>query len=358
MRLFCHRQLGFMPILSRDSAAFHSSDSGCVTMHRKRHLSASGDSSSGVSITVPQSPHLLSPVSCRIVLPRVYQPPDSHSYKESALNALNEALKVIIASPTGECRGRERLFRTVQNLCILSRSWSRTPLLFANFFLAEHGDEAYRQMQAHYHKHCHSEMQTLHESIDRDPLEAMHSVWTKHCRRMKTIISVYMYLDRSISKPGTIASVCKDLFRNELLSGAAWPRTIRSLMDRFKEEREGIVHMEDDTSLIREVVDMTRDLNLYEVVENEFLKETKESVDFPNCLFHVDIYLHRFYEQEGNAMCSSNELDVVNYLEHVHLRLNQESFRIRAYMQPQTLLHTIAAVEQKLVAKHLQVTFD
>eukprot|EP00474_Spongospora_subterranea_P008920 CRZ09378.1 hypothetical protein [Spongospora subterranea] len=249
-----------------------------------------------------------------------WEPPDEAPYANAAFEALANALIEITSSNNGQCRGREVLYKYVQNLCIL-----------------DHDSDVYDRMRAYYQQHCKEMLQTLHECTVSDPLEQVNSVWSKHCNQMQTIIAIYLYLDRTCKKPGSLAILGRDLFRNELLSGNAWPRTVSSVLARVKCERQGTASIPDHADLLKQITTMTRDLNLYSVIETEFITETSQ-----------------FYEEEGMSMCSSLDLDVVAYLHHVQARLDHEVARIHAYMLPQTLSPTIHAAEKALFANHLQ----
>ncbi|CEP01682.1 hypothetical protein PBRA_008624 [Plasmodiophora brassicae] len=180
-------------------------------------------------------------------------------------------------------------------------------------------------------------------------LEHVERVWLMHCSQMKTVGAIYLYLDRTFvmanaSSPGSnavrsIRDLGLSLFRREIAQGDTFDRVVAAILDLVRDERNGAAI---GTTLVANVVTMTRECSLYADLESKFLDAT-----------------NAYYMGEGARLCDSDDrVDVPEYLQHVMERLSQESTRISTYMHEESRLPCVQALERALVAAHLKRITD
>lgn len=109
------------------------------------------------------------------------------------------------------------------------------------------------------------------------------------------------------------------LFRREIAQGDTFDRVVAAILDLVRDERNGAAI---GTTLVANVVTMTRECSLYADLESKFLDAT-----------------NAYYMGEGARLCDSDDrVDVPEYLQHVMERLSQESTRISTYMHEESRL--------------------
>ncbi|XP_067949254.1 cullin-4B-like [Watersipora subatra] len=177
-------------------------------------------------------------------------------------------------------------------------------------------------------------------SIDTEQfLKLMNNTWQSHCNQMMLIGRIFNVLDRSyVLQSSHLVSIWDmglELFRLHILT----PSNIeKRLLDGLllliaRERKQEMV----DRSLLKNLLRMLSNLQIYgRVFEKHFLSTTDEH-----------------YRLEGQKL--STELEVPQYLAHVHQRVIEEQGRLHHYLDMTTKNELLQIVESNLIEKHVKV---
>ncbi|KAL9642056.1 hypothetical protein ABK040_004105 [Willaertia magna] len=167
--------------------------------------------------------------------------------------------------------------------------------------------------------------------------------WEEFTEQMKSIRSIFLYLDRTYviqnSDVKSLWDMGLQLFRYYLkqYEQQVEKKVIAGLLHLIHQERSG---NSIDRSIVQRLTRMLMALQLYEEdFEKRFLDETRD-----------------FYSTEGK-----NQIEVLNvpeYLLHIETRLRQESERASNFLSRSTKKPLISIVEKELIKQHAKSILD
>jgi cullin-4 len=241
------------------------------------------------------------------------------NYEEETWKVLQQAVQAIQNSKP-VASSLEELYKTCENLCH-----------------QKYGHSLYEKLSKECEHHVQEVVKTLlNKTEDQDDfLEAVHSAWTKHCRQLIMIRSIFLYLDRTfVLQTLGVSSIWElgldlwrrlvmqqDVIRTKVLDG------ILVLIDR---DRSGeAISYPLVTSLLR----MLSDIHMYfSAFETPFIQHSR-----------------MFYHVEAERCV--NSLTVPEYLRHAQRRLTEETGRFEGYLEKSTRRSLIATVEGELLER-------
>jgi len=176
-------------------------------------------------------------------------------------------------------------------------------------------------------------------------LERANSCWQAHCRDLRMIRSVFLYLDRTYvlqqTKVRSLWDMGLQLFAENLARcDRLGHRVIQSLLVVIQMERDGDSV---ELGLLHSLVGMLRELGLYKsMFETPFLTSTDQ-----------------YYLAESKRQLTDTEsLDGAEYLHHVSNRLSQENERVAHYLAPTTRPDLLAIVEKRMLSDHVSTLLN
>ena len=241
------------------------------------------------------------------------------NYEEETWKVLQQAVRAIQNSKP-VASSLEELYKTCENLCH-----------------QKYGDSLYKKLSAECERHVKDVLQTLLENngAQDDFLEAVHTAWTKHCRQLIMIRSIFLYLDRTyVIQTLGVSSIWElglelwrrlimqqDVIRTKVLDG------VLELIDR---DRSGeAISYPLVTSLLR----MLSDIHMYSsAFETPFIQHSRT-----------------FYHVEAEQCVHS--LTVPEYLRHAQRRLTEETGRFEGYLEKSTRRSLVVTVEGELLER-------
>lgn len=236
-------------------------------------------------------------------------------------NKLNLAIKAV-QSRKGVDFSYEELYNAVEDLC----TWKCS-------------ERIYSRLKKALLDYCELEWNVL-ENVSQQTVAFLHLVdktWQLYCDQLKTVCSIFLYLDRAFAVPNknvlSIWDLGLDLCKNQLIrkQDTILRKIVDGMFVMIQDERDGNVVPE---LLFYNLVQMLCALKLYEShFEITFLKNTNE-----------------YYKSEG--LRCMDTLMPAQYMVHVEQRLMQEAKRSATYFTVNTTKALTDAVEKQLIVPH------
>ncbi|KAI2798019.1 hypothetical protein RDWZM_000379 [Blomia tropicalis] len=262
---------------------------------------------------------------------------DSSGYYDKCWCYLEEAINSILKpNETSNFNhiSLENLYSYVHNLCLAKKS----SLTYSQ--LREQIQNYIRQTL------LSKQFAEFEEWTDNQYLSKLEVCWNCFCIQMKMIRNIFLHLDRTYvlqnAKINSIWDLSLELFREILiLDKSIYPKLIQSLLNLIARDREN-ESQRLHRSLIRNILRMLHDLNIYERFETEFLKESQQ-----------------YFRTQGShniQLVGTMTIEILmKYLDFIDFKLNEESerliaFQIEAYHTSKKLVNII---EKELIDSHL-----
>lgn len=213
----------------------------------------------------------------------------------------------------------EDLYRIVENLCTHNMK-----------------EKLYYNLYETVENHLNVQLVLLNSNAEF--LHALNQLWTGFCDRTKLINNIYMHLDRVIINDkafkNSIWAMNLSLFKNNIvMRNDVKEKLIEELLTVISNERK---YNSVDLGLIRTLVRMLADLNIYEeLFEPSFLSATND-----------------LYRDESQELVMV--VDIVDYINYADKRICEEESRVRNYLLPRTETLVMSIVNTRLLADHLQ----
>ncbi|KAI7898057.1 Cullin family-domain-containing protein [Cokeromyces recurvatus] len=257
---------------------------------------------------------------------KVDRPELDFTYEESALLRLKNAIHSIQNNQLNNLESLEVLYQLCENLCQYDRSKQLFNLLY---------NECYNYIMSQF------EILASNPKDGIEYLQIVHSLWNSYCRQTTQLRCIFLYLDRTFiashTKQGSFWNMAMNLFKENFQKyQIVWQKVLNSILDMIKQDRIGGGGGGVDEAFLQLNTRMLMDLSLYHSsFEQQFLVQTQY-----------------FYEEEGNRLL--NSIDIFDYLEHVSIRVHQESIiRIKSYLDKSTKSQLQLVVENELLTKRV-----
>ncbi|KAJ3205102.1 Cullin-4 [Entophlyctis luteolus] len=212
----------------------------------------------------------------------------------------------------------EELYKACERLCVQGQGAAVYQLLQTD--TAAHLDRVFPALQ-----------HTCRHANDTEVINAVHGVWSAHCRAQLMIRSVFLYLDRThvIQTPNckSIWEMGLDLFRSRLVTDGGIDETqsdsfvlknriVDAVLNTIEQERLG---QQIQTTVMKSIMQMFLDLGVYmQLFEPKFLSASES--------FYI-LESTRAMDSISAGTENSGGSSVASYLEHVDRRFEEEKTR-------------------------------
>ncbi|KAJ3208796.1 Cullin-4 [Entophlyctis luteolus] len=281
-------------------------------------------------------------------------PPVRPTVPETFVSDTLGRLARAVASMQGEegvSDSLEELYKACERLCVHGQGAAVYDMLQTD--IAAHLDRVFPALQ-----------QACRHANDAEVLNAMHEVWSAHCRAQLMIRSVFLYLDRTYvvqtQYRKSIWEMGLDLFRSRLVADGAVGDAVDASGDSFvlknrildaalktiEQERLG---QQIQMTVIKSVIQMFLDLGVYmQLFESKFLSASES--------FYI-LESTRAMNSISSGIERSGGSSVASYLEYVDRRLEEEKIRcsgtaaIGGYLSIATRKGILTILERVLIER-------
>ncbi|KAI9012912.1 Cullin family-domain-containing protein [Gaertneriomyces semiglobifer] len=225
----------------------------------------------------------------------------------------------------------EELYKSSENLCHYKK-----------------GEEMYQRLRSIFEQHLATESMRVKRAGPTDILKTVCDSWTAHCRQMRLIRNIFLYLDRTyVLQTSGVRSLWDtglELYRSCIMDDdeiRAW--MVKELLREIETERRG---EKVDRKLLRSLLRMLVELSIYFSVFDAPFREASE----------------QFYKDEGRQLTGALQNGeftasaLSQYLKHVEDRLQEETERSTpgiGYLDVGSRKALLAIVDKQLVKEHI-----
>mmetsp|Transcript_42504 Transcript_42504/g.51594 ORF Transcript_42504/g.51594 Transcript_42504/m.51594 type:complete len:740 (-) Transcript_42504:312-2531(-) len=212
-----------------------------------------------------------------------------------------------------------------------------------NMVLHKCGDRLYNGLETTITQHLTGITACIEAANGRPFLEELNKRWLDHNKSMQMIRDILMYMDRTYVKQQKKLPVHElglQIWRDNVVrSSNTQQRLLNTLLELVRSERTG------DTvnkGLLRSITQMLMDLGL-PVYQTDFEKPfLQASADF-----------YKVEAQEFISTCNCSD-----YLKKAETRLNQETARVAAYLDPSTEAKITLVVETEMLGAQMKALVE
>lgn len=253
-----------------------------------------------------------------VIRPIKVQPRLGEDLAEETMKRLEEAFMCIQEGKPLE-KSMEELYRSVEDLCIHKKA----EVLFGRLK---------RLMEVEAQRNVDTLSKLNGEKGEL--LESVAFIWNEHCRQMKIIRSIFLYLDRSyvhlLKDAKSLWELSLQLYKNKFEF-----QQNKNLDDAIIKEALHVIQKERDGELISHgllntVVRMLTALKFYSKLESRFLSDSK-----------------KYYLNESEHVFVS--ASIPEYLVYTLKRIREEEERIQNYLNPSTLEPLVHVVRDEFI---------
>ena len=180
-----------------------------------------------------------------------------------------------------------------------------------------------------------SELKRLtNELKNRKFLDLLNESWESHSSQINLITQLLTYLETGYaSKIKPLVKVGNELFRQIIIENSCMKgNVLESILKMIKRDREGDTI---DRALLKNVLRMLTELQLYDQFEVFFLEETK-----------------KHYEQESREKIE--KINLPEYLQYVEIKRTLETERVLHYLDNRTKKPLLQLTEQEVIQVHVE----
>merc|ERR1712137_109294 len=249
-------------------------------------------------------------------------------YKSKTWSKLSHAVDAIHeSSPVSD--SMESLYNSVKDLC-----------------LHKFAEETYQNLRQQYQKYLQTDGRALHDQQRQSAdslalLRSTNATWDSHCRQIRMIRDIFLYLDRTYvfqTPERSLWEMGCTLFRSQVMANEELTQKLLEAILLLLERDRNNETIE--RSQLQNILRMLISLKLYEgSFESHILQETGDH-----------------YRRESHAKLEEHTLSF--YLEYVSSSLRQERERAQLFLHPNTLLKVMEIVEREIIYEHTNTMLE
>ncbi|KAL3312370.1 Cullin-3, partial [Cichlidogyrus casuarinus] len=211
----------------------------------------------------------------------------------------------------------------------------------------KYGDRLYANVQAVVKEHVLQVREKILEKINDDFLNVLQNAWKDHQNAMVMIRDILMYMNRvyvTMNQLPSVFHVGMQIFQNVILEYTQIKtKLLDMLLDMIKRERTG------------ESINRTQVRDACQM----FVAIGVDSRAFYRDYFQAPLMeqTRAFYAAEVQAMLAEGVSTPI-FIKRVEKRIDEETKRVKQYLEPSTEPEMIALLEEELITKNLHAVID